>query len=253
MKIRLLFKDTRFLPSGSDISDTCLRHSHLHESHAYYIAPTCWLPRDLSSSVAGNKSKLLLLVMCHPASAIIYVHRTIVLWPRGYFVCLRFQLYDANSGEPPPVPSEPKPGTCREALLQMNVYLPSPNWICEMHRETHGLPVDRVREGYVWTKRKESDWDGLHLWGAHPEGHVPHYSCWREVSFCQHALLCVLHLQQVREGGRSLWHDLQWSEHVWNRWRLGAEPMPKREKHMPRNQPWNATWHQLDWACREPQ
>ena len=27
---------------------------------------------------------------------------------------------------------------------------------------------------------------------------------WSEVSFCQHALLCVLHLQQVREGGRSL-------------------------------------------------
>lgn len=76
---------------------------------------------------------------------------------------------------------------------------------------------------------------------------------WREVSFCQHPRLCVLHLQQVREGGRRLWRDLQWSEHVGNRWRLGAEPMPKREKHMPRNQPWNATWHQLDWACREPQ
>lgn len=26
----------------------------------------------------------------------------------------------------------------------------------------------------------------------------------REVSFCQHTLLCVLHLPQVREGGRSL-------------------------------------------------
>lgn len=41
----------------------------------------------------------------------------------------------------------------------------------------HGLPVDRVREGYVWMRRKESDWDGLHLRRAHPEGHVPHYSC----------------------------------------------------------------------------
>lgn len=131
-KIRLLFKDTRFLPSGSDIFDTCLRHSHLHESYAYYIATTCWLPRELSSSVAGNNSKLLLLVICHPASAIIYVHGTIVLWPRGHFVCLRFQLYDARSGEPPPMPSEPKPGTRREAPLQMNVSLPFPNWICEM-------------------------------------------------------------------------------------------------------------------------
>lgn len=152
VKIGLLFKDTRFLPSGSDISDTCLRHSHLHESYAYYIAPTCWLPRELSSSVAGNNSKLLLLVICHPASAIIYVHRTIVFRPTGHFVCLRFQLYDARSGEHPPMPSEPKPGVRREAPLQMNVSLPSPNWIRETRRETHGLPVDRVREGYMWTK-----------------------------------------------------------------------------------------------------
>ena len=152
VKIGLLLKDTRFLPSGSDISDTCLRHSHLHESYAYYIAPTCWLPRELSSSVAGNNSKLLLLVICHPASAIIYVHRTIVFWPTGHFVCLRFQLYDARSGEPPPMPSEPKPGARREAPLQMNVSLPFPNWIRETRRETHGLPLDRVREGYMLTK-----------------------------------------------------------------------------------------------------
>lgn len=131
-----------------------LRHSHLHESYAYYIASTCWLLWELSSSVAGNNSKLLLLVICHPASAIIYVHRTIVFWPRGHFVCLRFQLYDARSWEPPPVPSEPNPGTCRESPLQMNVSLPSPNWICATRRETHGLPVDRVKEGYIWTKLK---------------------------------------------------------------------------------------------------
>lgn len=127
MKIRQLFKETRFLPSGGDISDTCLRHFHLHESYAYYIAPTCWLPRELSSSVAGNNSKLLLLVICHPASTIIYVHRTIVFWPGGHFVCLRFQLYDTRSRESPPMPSEPKPGTGRESPFQMNVSLPSPS------------------------------------------------------------------------------------------------------------------------------
>lgn len=33
----------------------------------------------------------------------------------------------------------------------------------------------------------------------------------------------------------------------------GVEPMLETEKHMPRNQPWNATWHRLGWACREPQ
>jgi len=26
----------------------------------------------------------------------------------------------------------------------------------------------------------------------------------REISFCQHALLCIIHLQQVREGRRHL-------------------------------------------------
>lgn len=124
---RCRFEDTRFQPSGGDISDTCLRHFHLHESYAYYIATTCWLPQKLSSLVAGNNSKLLLLVICHPASAIIYVYRTIVFWPRGHFVCLRFQLYDARRREPSPMPHEPKPGTCLESLLQMNVSLPSPN------------------------------------------------------------------------------------------------------------------------------
>lgn len=106
MEIKLLFKDTRFPPSGSDISDVC-GIFHLHESYAYYIAPTCWLLWELSSSVAGNNSKLLLLVICHPASAIIYVHGSIVFWPRGHFVCLKFQLYDARSREPPPMPSDP--------------------------------------------------------------------------------------------------------------------------------------------------
>lgn len=128
MKIRLLFKDMRFLPSGSDISDTCLRHSHLHESYAYYIAPTCWLPCESSSLVAGNNSKLLLPVIWHHASAVIYVQGTIVFWPRGHLVCLRrFQLYDARSVEPPPMPSEPKPGACQEAPLQMKDSLSPPH------------------------------------------------------------------------------------------------------------------------------
>lgn len=127
IKIRLLFRDMRFLPSGSDISDTCLRHSHLHETYAYYIAPTCWLPCESSSLVAGNNSNLLLPVMWHHASAVIYVHRTIVFWPRGHVVCLwLFQLYDTRSIEPPPMPIEPKPGACQEAPLQMKDSLNPP-------------------------------------------------------------------------------------------------------------------------------
>lgn len=120
MKIRLLFRDMRFLSGGSDISDTCLRHSHLHETYAYYIPSTCWLPCESSSLVVGNNSNLLLPVMWHHAFAVIYVHRTIVFWPRGHVVCLwLFQLYDTRSIEPPPMPIEPKPGACQEAPLQM--------------------------------------------------------------------------------------------------------------------------------------
>lgn len=47
---------------------TRLRRPHLHERCAYYIAPTCWLPRGLSSSVAGNNGKLLLPVIWHHAT-----------------------------------------------------------------------------------------------------------------------------------------------------------------------------------------
>lgn len=124
MKIRQPFKETTSLPTGGHISDTCLRHFHLHESYAYYIAPTCWLPRELSSSLAGNNSKLLLLVICHAASTIIHVHRTIVFWPGGHFVCLRFRFMTRGS---PPMPSEPVPGTGRESPFQMNVSLASPS------------------------------------------------------------------------------------------------------------------------------
>lgn len=114
MATRLLFKDARFHPSGSNVFDM-FEAFHLHDSYAYYIILTCWPPQELSSSVAGNNSKLLLLVICHPVPAIIYVQRSIVSCPRGDFVCLGFQLYDARSGEPLPMSSEAKPGTCREA------------------------------------------------------------------------------------------------------------------------------------------
>lgn len=143
-------------------------------------------------------------------------------------------------------PRSSSPNECFSPLPKLNPWDAEGNAWPSRWQSQGGLHVNE--------NGKESDRDGLHLRGAHPEGHVPHYRCLeRGVSFCRRSLVCVFHLQQVREGGRSLWHDLQWSEHVGNCWRLGAEPMPKREKHMPRNQPWNATWHQLDWACREPQ
>lgn len=164
------------------ISDTCLRHFHLHESYAYYIAPTCWLPWELSSSVAGNKSKLLLLVICHPASTIVYVHRTIVFWPRGHFVCLRFQLYDTRSRGSPPMPSEPKSGTCRDSAFQMGVSLLSPSVRCrvkcmafvltESKRTTHKQKERRVT-GMVYSS-EELIRKGMSLITA----------IWREVSLC---------------------------------------------------------------------
>lgn len=54
---------------------------------------------------------------------------------------------------------------------------------------------------------------------------------YRDFSFCHHSLLCVLHLLQVREGGKSIWHDLQWSKHVGNHWRLGWNQC-SRGRHM---------------------
>lgn len=84
MKIRLLFKDMSFLPTGGDISDTYLRH--LHESYAYCIAPTCWVPRESSSSVGGSNSKLLLPVVWHRSSVLIYVYMTVVFGPAGHSV-----------------------------------------------------------------------------------------------------------------------------------------------------------------------
>lgn len=219
MKIRLLSKDTRFLPVGSDISDTCLRHSHLHESYAYYIAPTCWLPRELSSSVAGNNSKLLLLVICHPASAIIYVHRTIVFWPGGHFVCFWFQLYDARSGEPPPMPTEPKPRCMPRSSYPNESFtsLPKLNpWDAE---ENTRPSCWQSRRGLhtIWTKWKESDRDALLLWGAHPEGHVPHYSCLERG-------LVLLALPPLRPPP--------------------AAGQGGREKSL--------TWPPVKWACRKP-
>lgn len=177
-KIRLLSKDTSFLPSGSDISDTCFRLFHLHESHAYYIPPTCSPPRELSSSVAGNNSKLLLLVMCHPASAIIYVHRTIVFWPRGYFVCLRFQLYDATTRAESLHQCQVNPSLAHSRKVFSKLMFPPffPPQIESLN--CRGKCVAFLNsEGYVRTRWKESDQDGLHLRGAHQEGHVPHYSC----------------------------------------------------------------------------
>lgn len=74
----------------------------MHESYAYYLAPTCWLPRESSSSVAGSNSKLLLPVIQHRAAVIIYVHMVVVSWPRGHLVHLGpFQLYDARRAENP--------------------------------------------------------------------------------------------------------------------------------------------------------
>lgn len=62
MKIRLLFKDTRLLPTGSDISDMCFRHFFIC-MNPMHIASLDLLAMTL---VAGNKSKLLLHVTTMP-------------------------------------------------------------------------------------------------------------------------------------------------------------------------------------------
>lgn len=39
------------------------------------------------------------------------------------------------------------------------------------------LPLTKSEGSAFKTKQKRRDEDGLHLRGAHLEGHVPHYSC----------------------------------------------------------------------------
>lgn len=107
-----------FLPSGTDTSDTCWRHSHLHESYTYYIVPTCRLPRETSSLVGGSNSKLLLPVTWHRVAVIIYVRKTVVSRPRGHLVHLwQFQLYDARRVEALLKPSDANLTMCRDNLL----------------------------------------------------------------------------------------------------------------------------------------
>lgn len=152
MKIGLLFSDMSFLPSGSDISDTCWRHSYLHESYTYYIVPACRLPRETSSSVGGSNSKLLLPVTWHRAAVIIYVHRTVVFRPRGHSVHLwQFQLYDARRVEALLKPSDANPTMCRESLLPMK----DSRRLDQVRRNMGGLPADRFREVYPQTEQKK--------------------------------------------------------------------------------------------------
>lgn len=89
--------------------------------------------------------------------------------------------------------------------------------ICEMQNDMHGLHVDRVKEDYTQAKQKASDGDGLQLWGAHPEGHVPHYS-YLERSLVMPACSPLCFPPAAGQGGR--------------------------EKSL--------TWPPVKWACREP-
>lgn len=151
MKIRLLFSDMSFLPSGSDISDTCWRHSHLHESYTYYMVQTCRLPRETSSSVGGSNCKLLLPVTWHPAAVVIYVHRTVVFRPRGHLVHLwQFQLYDARREETLLKPKDVSPTMCQESFLPMK----ESRRLNQVRRNMGGLPADGFREVYPQKKRK---------------------------------------------------------------------------------------------------
>lgn len=101
-KIRLLLADMGFLPTGSDISETCWRHSicmnpmHItsHRPVGYHVNP--------HHRLQGSNSKLLLPVIQHRAAVIIYVHVLVVSWPRGHLVHLGpFQLYEARRAENP--------------------------------------------------------------------------------------------------------------------------------------------------------
>lgn len=149
----------------------------------------------------------------------------------------RFQLYDARSVEPPPMPSEPKLGACQEAPLQMKDSLSPP------HPPTPQIESVRCRGkrmAFLLTESERSTFKQIGRRGIGmvyiseeliQKGMSLITAVCRDFSFCQHSLLCVLHLQQVREGGKSIWHDLQWSEHVENRWRLGRNQC-RRGRHM---------------------
>lgn len=204
MKIGLLFSDMSFSPSGRHISDTCWRHSHLHESYTYYIVPTCRRPRETSSWVGGSNSKLLLPVTWHRVAVIIYVHRTVVFRPRGHLVHLwQFQLYDARRAETLLKPSDANSTMCQESLLPME----DSRRLNRVRGNMGGLPSD----GFSRNRKREGR--------GHPEG----------IGLCFGFSSVPLRLHQVREEGR-LWHDLQRSEHVRTCWGFGVEQIPESEK-----------------------
>lgn len=140
-----------FFLSGSDISDTCWRHFNLHESYTYYIAPTCRLPRDTSSSVRGSNSKLRLPVTWHRATVIIYGHRTVVLRPRGHSVHLwQFRFYDARRVEALLKPSDAN--LTKEVSFQWKIHADRIG--CRGMRL--GLLADGFREVYPQTQEKKT-------------------------------------------------------------------------------------------------
>lgn len=102
-KIRLLLTDMGFLPTGSDISETCWRHSicmnpmHItsHRPVGYHVNPHHRLQAVIVSYYCLSYSM-------QRAAVIIYVHMVVVSWPRGHLVHLgQFQLYDARRAENP--------------------------------------------------------------------------------------------------------------------------------------------------------
>lgn len=141
------------------------------------------------------------------------------------------------SVEPPPMPSEPKPAACQEAPLQMKDSLnhpPEPTAQIESVRCRGKCMAFLLTEsGRSTLKRNGRRAIGMVFISEEliQKGMSLITAVWRDFSFCQHSLLCVLHLQRVREGGKSLWHDLQWSEHVGNRWRLRRNQC-RRGRHM---------------------
>lgn len=95
-----------------------------------------------------------------------------------------------------------------------------------------------------------------------PEGLVPRYSCLEERD-----LVSSAHSSPLRPpptagwGGREkflTWPPVKWACQEPLEIKGGTNAGERktggeREAHVPRNQPWNATWHRSDRACRDPQ
>lgn len=149
---------------------------HLHESYAYYLAPTCWLPRESSSSVAGSNSKLLLPVIQHRVAVIIYVHMVVVSWPRGHLVHLtHFSFMMLGERKTLLMPSDANPSMGQESLLPMKDS-------CRLNLCRCGgtCVAFQLTESEMSIRRQQGRREGLKCFFYHqqgqPEGNGLHFS-----------------------------------------------------------------------------